>query len=94
MTKKEYLMKLFDVLEPHYDFVVGLRILIRHDKLNDEILDSIFQIFSNELKKSVNIQERRGIEHSLSIIQKIKETEKQDLYCDTKELESIFLTVY
>lgn len=94
MTKKEYLMKLFDALEPYFDFVVGLRILMRHNKLNDETLDSIFQIFSDELKKTVSIQGRRDVEHSLSIIKKIKEAEEQDSYCDTKKFDSKFLTSY
>lgn len=78
MTKKEYLLALFEKFEHYFEEVIGLRILVQHDILDDIILDKIYTFFESKVNEVLNENEKKRIKQTTIILKKIRQMEDDD----------------
>lgn len=75
MTKKEYILtfldKVKDVREPARGFVV----LMRHNVLNNEQLDQLFQLFKSIVQSTADMQKKLKLQEAISRVERIRAQE-------------------
>lgn len=93
MTKKDYMLKILDAVQPYRNLAPSIRILLEWNVLDDEALDAILAIFRQAAQSATDTIQAQKLAKSTEIIQKIKqselEQEKQDS-ADIAELENLF----
>lgn len=93
MTKKDYLLKVLDAVQPYWNLAPSIRILVEWNVLDDATLDAILGIFRQATQSATDILQKQKLTKSTEIIEQIKkselEQEKQDS-ADLAELENLF----
>lgn len=93
MTKKDYMLKVLDAVQPYRDLAPSIRILLEWNVLDDTTLDAIIAIFRQAAQSAKDAVQQEKLATSTQIIEKIKESEleqeKQDS-ADLAELENLF----
>jgi hypothetical protein len=78
MTKQEYLLALFDKLEPRFDEVAALKILVRHNVLDDTVLDTIYAFFESRVNQVLDETEKSKLAQATLILGRIRKMEAKD----------------
>lgn len=77
MTKREYILtfldKVKDIREPARGFVV----LMRHNVLNEEQLDQLFQLFKSIVQSTNDMQKKLKLQQAIARVEKLKSQEQQ-----------------
>lgn len=93
MTKKDYMLKVLDAVQPYRNLAPSIRILLEWNVLDDVTLDAILAIFRQAAQWATDSIQAQKLAKSTEIIEKIKkselEQEKQDS-ADLVELENLF----
>lgn len=90
MTKKEYLIKILQLLEKKRSTARGLLELIKRSDVNDTIFDHILNIINREIDTLNQTIWSKNISKTVNIIQNIKNKEnidKQQTELELAELE-------
>lgn len=93
MTKKNYMLKVLDAVQPYWNLAPSIRILVEWNVLDDTTLDAILGIFRQAAQWATDTLQKQKLTKSTEIIEQIKkselEQEKQDS-ADLAELENLF----
>ena len=85
MTKKEYLEKLLIILSEDWDIARGLLVLIKGKKMEDTVLDELYQFFSDKLIQATDSSEQRKLQKVTAYLKKLKETEDIEKFKESEE---------
>lgn len=77
MTKKEYILSFLDKVKDIWEPARGFVVLMRHNVLNDEQLDQLFQLFKSIVQSTTDTQKKLKLQEAISRIEKIKERESR-----------------
>lgn len=78
MTKKEYILKLLEMLKDDWEFAKWLSIITVIQKEDSKILDLIFNLLKESLKDFKNSEFKEKIQNSMKILKKSLLKEKQE----------------
>ena len=85
MSKKEYLMTIFEKIEPYRPIVSGFIALLNSPLCTDEDIDAIFTAFSDHISSIQDEQKKKHAQQILSHLEKIHHNE--ELLKKEEELE-------
>ena len=89
MTKKEYILKLLDALEPYRPLSRGLKILVDGDALNDETIDKLVDIFSKNIETINDAVAKEKLGESKTFLEKLKQVERDQHTKDEDDLKQL-----
>ncbi len=89
MTKKEYLVKILDNLEPVRDLASWLRIIVEQWALWDDVLDTLIGAVESGIHSVSSEVAKLKMKKWLDSLTRMKQIEKQSALKDEKELAEL-----
>ncbi len=89
MTKKEYLIKILEQLEPIRDLAPGLKIVVEQWALWDDVLDTLIVAVESWIHAANSEAAKQKMKKWLDTLQKMKQIEQNSAMQDEKELAEL-----
>lgn len=89
MTKKEYLLKILEQLEPIRDLAKWMKILVEQWDLWDDILDILIDAVQWAVSTAKSELDKQKLQKWLDALQKMKEMEAESKMQDEKDLAEL-----
>lgn len=89
MTKKEYLLKILEQLEPIRDLAKWMKILVEQWDLWDDILDILIDAVQWAVSTAKSELDKQKLQKWLDALQKMKEMETESKMQDEKDLAEL-----
>ncbi len=89
MSKKEYILKLFESLGKNWEAAKGLKILIERNLLDDTTVDALIQIIKSKVQETSNAIQKEKLDKSVAFLEKLKESESKEYEKDEEYLEQL-----
>lgn len=89
MTKKEYLLKILDKLEPIRDLAPGLKVMVEEWGLWDDIIDTLIEAVESGIHSTKSEVTKAKMKKWLDALERMKQMEKQSALQDEKELAEL-----
>lgn len=89
MTKKDYLLKILEQLEPIWELASGLKIVVDQWALWDDVLDTLIGAVESGIHSARSEVARVKMKKWLDALERMKEIEKQSAMQDEKELAEL-----
>ena len=89
MTKKDYLLKVLEQLEPVWDLAEGLKIVVEQWALWDDVLDTIIGAVESGIHSARSEVAKAKMKKWLDALERMKQMEKQSALQDEKELAQL-----
>ena len=89
MTKKEYLLKILEQLEPIWELASGLKIVVEQWALWDDVLDTLIGAVESGIHSARSEVARVKMKKWLDALERMKEIEKQSAMQDEKGLAEL-----
>lgn len=89
MTKKDYLLKILEQLEPIWELASGLKIVVEQWALWDDVLDTLIQAVESGIHSAKSEVARTKMKKWLDALERMKQIEKQSAMQDEKELAEL-----
>ena len=86
MTKRVYLTKILEQLDPIRDLAAGLKIVVNEWALWDDVLDTLIGAVETGIHMARSEVAKAKMKKWLDVLQKMKEIERQSSMQDEKEL--------
>ncbi len=86
MTKKQYLLKILEQLEPIWDLALGLKHLVDKWALWDDVLDVLIKAVESGIHTARSEITKHRMKKWLDALEKMRQIEKQSAMQDEKEL--------
>jgi hypothetical protein len=97
MNKKEFILKILDIVQESRDMAPGLKILLENNALDDATIDTLVWVFREAAANTENAQTKQALEKSANMLEDIHEKEaaehQKDL-ADLAELEEMFKNIW
>jgi len=93
MNKKDFILRVLDVVESSRDMAPGLKVLIQNNALDDKTIDTLVSAFRTAAEKTESQQAKQALTQGASMIEDVhaKEAiEKEKDLQDLAELEDMF----
>ena len=89
MTKKEYLLKILEQLEPIWELAPGLKILVEQWALWDDVLDTLIWAVESGIHSARSEAAKLKMKKWLDALERMKQIEKHSALQDQKDLEEL-----
>lgn len=89
MTKKEYLLKILEQLEPIRDLAKWMKILVEQWDLWDDILDILIDAVQWAVSTAKSELDKQKLQKWLDVLQKMKQMEAKSKMQDEKDLAEL-----
>lgn len=89
MTKKEYLLKILEQLEPIRDLAKWMKILVEEWNLWDDILDILINAVQWAVSTAKSELDKQKLQKWLDVLQKMKQMEAESRMQDEKDLAEL-----
>jgi len=89
MTKKDYVLKVFEALKWISPIADNLAVLLQHTDINDEALDQIIAIFRNSMKNITDKKTAQKLQKWVAILEKVREMEAESKKQDEEDLKQL-----
>ena len=89
MTKKEYLLKILEQLEPIWDLAPGLKIVVEQWALWDDVLDTLIGAVESGIHSARSEVAKAKMKKWLDALQRMKDMEQKSHLQDEKELAQL-----
>lgn len=89
MTKKEYLLKILENLEPVRDLASGLKVVVEQWALWDDVLDTLIWAVESGIHSARSEVSKVKMKKGLDVLQRMKQMEEQSALQDEKELAQL-----
>jgi hypothetical protein len=89
MTKKDYVLQVFEALKWISPIADNLAIILQHTEINEETLDQIITIFNNSMKDIKDKESIEKLKKWVEILEKIKEMEIKSKKKDEEDLKNL-----
>lgn len=89
MTKKEYLLKILEQLEPIRELALGLKIVVEQWALWDDVLDTLIWAVESWIHTASSEASKTKMKKWLDALQRMKQIEQQSALQDEKELAEL-----
>ncbi len=96
MHKKDFILKVLEVVESSRDMASWLKILVENNALDDKTVDTLVWVFREAATNTENMQTKQALQKWATLIQDIHQKEaidhEKDLE-DLAELEDMFKNI-
>lgn len=75
MTKREYVLKLLEVLLEFWPMAKGLKILVESNSVDESVLDAIILILKNAVNTTLSNEQKAKLQKGIDFLEKLKKTE-------------------
>lgn len=89
MTKKDYMLKLLDLLAPIRPMALALKTLVEGNLLTEATMDSLMIIFDETINSVIDEEKREKLVRGKEVISKLKTIEAQEMQKDQKDLQEL-----
>lgn len=89
MTKREYLLKVLEQLEPVWDLAAGLKIVVEQWALWDDVLDTLIWAVESGIHSVTSERAKEKMKKWLDALARMKQMEQQSALQDEKELAQL-----
>jgi|GEM_PF-3241454 len=89
MTKKEYLIKIFQKIEPHRSIIGGFIALLESPESTEADIDKVFDMFTEHINSIQDEEKKNGARKILNYIQMVHEKEQYSKESDKKDLDKL-----
>ena len=89
MTKKDYLLKILEQLEPIWDLASWLKIVVEEWALWDDVLDTLIGAVESGIHSVNSEVAKEKMKKWLDALEKMRELEKQSKLEDDQELAEL-----
>ena len=89
MTKKDYLLKILEQLEPIWELASGLKVVVEQWALWDDVLDTLIGAVESGIHSARSEVAKAKMKKWLDALERMKEIEKQSAMQDEKELAEL-----
>lgn len=89
MTKKDYLLKILEQLEPIWELASGLKILVEQWALWDDVLDTLKWAVESGIHSARSEVVKVKMKKWLDALERMKQIEKHSALQDEKELAEL-----
>ena len=89
MTKKDYLLKILEQLEPVWDLAPGLKIVVEQWALWDDVLDTLIGAVESGIHSARSEVAKEKMKKWLDALERMKKMEEQSALQDEKELAQL-----
>lgn len=89
MTKKEYLVKILEQLEPIWELAPGLKLVVEQWSLWDDVLDTLITAVESGIHVARSEVAKTKMKKWLDALQKMRQIEEQSAMQDEKELAEL-----
>lgn len=94
MSKKEYLLKLLDIVSlDALPIKEDLKLLIENDQTWEEIIDIFILIFKKAIENTDNKIEKEKIQKSIDFLNTIREEENSEKIKDNEDIEELLKNI-
>ncbi|MFA7717243.1 MAG: hypothetical protein WC875_00825 [Candidatus Absconditabacterales bacterium] len=96
MTKKEYILKMIDLIKDIFPPAKDLKILIQGDVVSDEMINTLVVMLKEVRQAITDEAEKAKLDKSIEFMNKLKASEATEHIQDEKklkELEEIFNSI-
>lgn len=89
MTKKEYLIKILENLEPIWDSASALKVVVQEWALGDDAIDILITAVESGIHSAKSEVAKMKMKKWLDTLERMKQMEKQSALQDEKELAEL-----
>lgn len=89
MTKKEYLLKILEQLEPVWNLAPWLRIVVEQWALSDDIIDTLIWAVESGIHVASSEVAKSKMKKWLDALERMKQMEQKSALKDEKELSQL-----
>jgi hypothetical protein len=89
MTKKEYLLKILEQLEPIWDLASGMKVLVQYWALWDDVLDALIWAVESGIHTASSEAAKVKMKKWLDALERMKQMEQQSALQDEKQLAEL-----
>lgn len=89
MTKKEYLLKILEQLEPIWDLAPGLKFLVEQWAFWDGVLDALIAAVESGIHSASSEVAKLKMKKWLDALEKMRQMEEKSALQDEKELTEL-----
>jgi len=89
MSKKDYILKLLDLLKDTWPMAGGIRILVEGNALDDKSIDGLISIIENTVDSVEDNLSKERLQKSKDCLKKLKETELASQGEDNKDIAGL-----
>lgn len=89
MTKKEYLLKILEQLEPIWELAPGLEVVVEQWDLWDDLLNTLIDAVESGIHSAKDEVSKQKMKKWLDALQKMKSMEEESRMEDEKDLEEL-----
>lgn len=89
MTKKEYLLKILEQLEPIWDLASGMKVLVQYWALWDDVLDALIWAVESGIHTASSEAAKVKMKKWLDALERMRQMEQQSALQDEKQLAEL-----
>jgi len=89
MTKKDYLLKILEQLEPIWELASGLKVVVEQWALWDDVLNMLIGAVETGIHSAKSEVAKAKMKKWLDALERMKQIEKQSAMQDEKELAEL-----
>ena len=89
MTKKDYLLKILEQLEPIWELASGLKVVVEQWALWDDVLNMLIGAVETGIHSAKSEVAKDKMKKWLDALERMKQIEKQSAMQDEKELAEL-----
>jgi hypothetical protein len=84
MNKKDYILKVLDILTGVWPLARGLRILVEGNTLDDETIDNLVEIFAKTIDELQDSDSKIKLQKSKKVLEQLQKIERDQHLRDQK----------
>lgn len=89
MSKKDYILKVLDALEPQWPIAKWLKILVEWNTLDDVSIESLIDIFKKMIEETKDEETKNKLQKSKDILEKLQTLEREQHLRDETSLKEL-----
>ncbi len=96
MTKKEYILKMLDLIKDIFPLAADIKVLVEWDVVSDELIDTLTDMLKEVRESITDIAEKEKLQKSADFLSQLKVTELEGQKKDAeriKQLEELFNSI-
>jgi len=89
MNKKEYVIKVLDMLKNSFPLALGLKYFVENADVDNRFLDTMIDVIQKSMDGIADGLEKQKLERSMNFLQQLKQQELSEKEMDQKDIDKL-----
>jgi len=89
MNKKEYVLRMLDVLQNNWPLARGLKILVNANPFDETLINLLINTFKETIKVLDDQKQQESLKKATNFLEKLKEQEHESTQQDQKDIDQL-----